>query len=167
MTRAFVAINPPEPVLDAVEAFVAQLDLRDAKRTTREQWHVTVQFLGNHADVDAVIGALDGLQTRPSSIQLIGRGGVRTVASLGASPLPWLRELAAEVEHRLAPLGHELEHHPYRPHLTLARGRRLPRLGDEPVGEPWLVAALVVFESQTKPSGAVHIRRAEIPLGNA
>jgi 2'-5' RNA ligase len=167
LTRAFVAIKPPEPVLDAVEVFVAQLDLRDAKRTPRAQWHITVQFLGNHADVDAVVAALDGLQTRAASIQLVGRGGVRTVASLGAQPVPWLRELAAEVEGRLAPLGHEVEHHPYRPHLTLARGRRLPRLGDETVGEPWLVSSVVVYESQTKPSGALHIPRAEIPLGNA
>jgi 2'-5' RNA ligase len=167
MTRAFVAIKPPESVLDAVEECVAKLDLGDAKRTPRAQWHITVQFLGNHADVDEVVGALDGLGTAPASIQLVGGGGVRTVASLGAQPLPWLRELAAEVEGRLAPLGHEPEHRPYRPHLTLARGRRLPGLGDEPVGDPWLVSGLVVFESQTKPSGAVHIPRAEIPLGNA
>jgi 2'-5' RNA ligase len=167
MTRAFVAIKPPESVLDAVEAFVETLDLRDAKRTTRDQWHITVQFLGNDADIDAVIGALDGLRTPAGSIQLVGRGGVRTVASLGAQPVPWLRELAGEIEGRLAPLGYEVEHHPYRPHLTLARGKRLPRLGDETVGEPWLVSAVVVFESQTKPSGAVHIPRAEIPLGNA
>jgi 2'-5' RNA ligase len=71
------------------------------------------------------------------------------------------------VEGRLEPLGYEVEHHPYRPHLTLARGRRLPRLGDETVGEPWLVSSVVVFESLTKPSGALHIPRAEIPLGNA
>ena len=167
MTRAFVAIKPPESVLDAVEAFVGGLDLRAAKRTTRSQWHITVQFLGNHADVDAVIGALSGLQTRPSSIQLAGSGGVKTVVSLGAAPLDWLRSLAAEVEERLAPLGHELEYRRFRPHLTLARGRRLPHVGDDPVGEPWLVESLLVFESQTKPSGAVHIARAEIPLGNA
>jgi 2'-5' RNA ligase len=167
LTRAFVAIRPPDSVLDAVEVFVAQLDLREAKRTTREQWHITVQFLGNHADIDAVVVALERLHTPPSSIQLVGGGGVRTVVSLGAEPLEWLRELASEVEARLAPLGHEPEHRPYRPHLTLARGRRLPRLGNEPVGEAWVVESVVVFESQTKPSGAVHIARAEIPLGNA
>jgi 2'-5' RNA ligase len=167
LTRAFVAIKPPESALDAVARFVAQLDLGDAKRTTREQWHITVQFLGNHADVDAVVAALDGLQTQSASIELVGGSGVRTVVSLGAEPLAWLRALAGEVEARLAPLGHEPEHRPYRPHLTLARGRRLPRLGEEPVGEPWLVESVVLFESQTKPSGAVHIARAEIPLRNA
>jgi 2'-5' RNA ligase len=167
VTRAFVAIKPPEPVLDVVEEFVGSLDLRDTKRTTRAQWHITVQFLGNHADVDAVVAALDELETQSASIQLVGGGGVRTVVSLGAEPLVWLRALAGEVEGRLGPLGHEPEHRPYRPHLTLARGRRLPRLGEEPVGEPWLVESVVVFESQTKPSGAVHIARAEIPLRNA
>ena len=167
MTRAFVAIKPPESVLDAVEACVATLDLHDVKRTPRSQWHITVQFLGNHADVDAVVGALGGLRTQPASIQLAGGGGVRTVVSLGAQPLAWLRELAAEVEGRLAPIGYEPEHRPYRPHLTLARGRRLPQLGDETVGEPWLVESVVVFESQTNPAGAVHTARAEIPLGNA
>ena len=47
VTRAFVAICPPPPVLDAVEARTAAVDIPGARRTPREQWHITVQFLGN------------------------------------------------------------------------------------------------------------------------
>ena len=54
MTRAFVAVRPPDSVLDAVPA----IDVPSVRPTTREQWHITLQFLGNAADIDAVTDAL-------------------------------------------------------------------------------------------------------------
>jgi 2'-5' RNA ligase len=175
LTRAFVAIVPPETVLDAVAARTSAVTFPDARFAPRGQWHVTVQFLGNEADVDAIIGALDGLRIAPSNVQLAGAGpvgGVKqrgTVFALGVRPLEWLQELATAVGARLAPLGHELEDRPYLPHLTLARCKRrtdmraaIAAVGPDPVGEPWLVERLVVFESQTRADGAVHTKRGDI-----
>ena len=45
-----------------------------ARGTTRPQWHVTLQFLGNHADIDAVGDALEGLPVAPARVRLGGGG---------------------------------------------------------------------------------------------
>ena len=74
MTRAFVALVPPDEVLDDVAALAGALDLADARGTTRPQWHVTLQFLGNQADIDAVGDALEGLPVAPARVRLGGGG---------------------------------------------------------------------------------------------
>jgi 2'-5' RNA ligase len=177
VTRAFVAIRPSDAVLDAVEELVGSLDLGDTRRTTRDQWHVTLQFLGNRADVAAVIDALTGLHVPAGGAQLGG---------LGAFPNPrrarvlWLGvaeggetfgALAREVGARLAPLGHEPEARPYHAHLTLARAKvptDLRPLVDAhhrtAVGESWPVSEVVVYESRLRQTGAEYIPRAAVGL---
>ena len=58
MTRAFVAICPPDAVLDAIAARVASVPHANARMTARDQWHITLQFLGDDADIDAIETAL-------------------------------------------------------------------------------------------------------------
>jgi 2'-5' RNA ligase len=177
VTRAFVAIVPPEAVLDAVAARTSTVSLPDARFAPRAQWHVTVQFLGNHVDIDAVSAALEGLRATPAEVQLGGAGPVGgtkqrgTVFALGVRPWEWLNDLVDAVGERLAPLGHEPENRRYLPHLTLARCKRrtdmreaAAAVGPEPVGEPWLVDRVVLFESETRREGAVHTKVAEILL---
>ena len=59
----------------------------------------------------------------------------------------------------------------YLPHLTLARCKRrtdmsaaVEAVGRDPIGEPWLVDRVTVFESRTLREGAVHTARGEIVL---
>jgi 2'-5' RNA ligase len=59
VTRAFVAIRPPRPVLDAIEARVNWPAMFRGRATARDQWHLTVQFLGNDADLAAVATAFE------------------------------------------------------------------------------------------------------------
>jgi 2'-5' RNA ligase len=84
----------------------------------------------------------------------------------------WARELAAQVEGRLAPLGHvrDAREEKFLPHLTLARFREPTDLrplraaiGPEPVGAPWRVHEVVLFESVLRPEGARHVPRGQIP----
>jgi len=177
VTRAFVAICPPPPVLDAVEARTAAVDIPGSRRTPREQWHITVQFLGNAADIEAVVGALHGMRTAPAMVELVGAGAVGgtrnrgTVFALGARPLDWLTELADEVTARLLPQGYERDFKTYLPHLTLARCKRrtdmsaaVDAVGPDRIGEPWRVDRVTVFESQTRREGAVHTPRGEVVL---
>jgi 2'-5' RNA ligase len=169
VTRAFVAVRPPDDVLDAI-----RVEIPDARLTTRDQWHVTLQFLGNRAEVDAIGHALEGIDVPAGEVQLRG---------LGAFPSPkraavvWIRvvserdvcgELAAEVGRRLRPLGHEPEDRPFHAHLTVARLKTprdlRPLRGDEAFGRPWLVDEVVVYESRLRRSGAEYVPRAAIPL---
>jgi RNA 2',3'-cyclic 3'-phosphodiesterase len=169
VTRAFVAVRPPDDVLDTIH-----VDVPDARMTTREQRHVTLQFLGNRADVDAVVEALGGLDVRAGEVQLRGFGAfpspkrARVVWIGVTSERDVFGELAAEVGRRLAPLGHEPEDRPFHAHLTLAR-LKVPRdvrplPADEVFGRPWLVDEVVVYESRLKRSGAEYVPRAAIRL---
>ena len=164
-------------MLDAVEARTAAIDIPGARRTPREQWHITVQFLGNAVDIDAVVAALAGLTTPAAPVELVGAGAVGgtrnrgTVFALGARPLDWLTALADEVTARLLPLGYERDFKTYLPHLTLARCKRrtdmsaaVEAVGPAPIGEPWRVDRMTVFESRTLREGAVHTPRGEVVL---
>ena len=191
--RAFVAIRPPESVLDAIAARTAQLVLPHGRLTTRDQWHVTLQFLGK-ADVDAVRDALTGIDVGPKEVRLSGGGSLpperrskflvsylsergdfppnlRTEAVSGK----WAFSLRDAVAARLRPLGFEPERDrgPRRvwPHLTLARLKASVRMeelasvvGQESIGEPWTVDEIVVYESQLRSTGAEYVARARIPL---
>lgn len=176
MTRAFVAVRLPDPVLDAVAERTAALDVPE-RRTTREQWHLTLQFLGNRADVDAVAGTLGDLDVAAAWARLGGAGAFPrasrgTVLWLGlVEGGELLARLARAVHERTARLGYEPDDRPYRPHLTLARCRSpqnlrsvIASIGDEPVGPSWCVDRVTVFESETRSDGARYLERASIAL---
>ncbi len=177
MTRAFVAIRPPDGVLDAISARTAALDFGEARRAPREQWHLTVQFLGDAADPNAVLSALGSLTTRPGEVQLssIGPLGNPKRSTICACFLreggEWMRGLAAEVNARLAPLGYQPEDRPFLPHLTIARYRHPTNMkalvaaaGPEPISDVWPVDEVVVYESRLGPGPAEHIVRGRVPL---
>ncbi len=176
MTRAFVAVALPDVVLDAVARRLSGLSV-PGRLMTRDQWHVTLQFLGDDADVDAVSAVLAGLDA--------GRGNAR-VGGAGAFPkarhaqVLWLGlvegaelvgRLASAVVERTAALGYELETRPFRPHVTLARCRRpsdlraqIAAIGAGPVGPAWEGDAVTVYESRRDADGARYLARATIAL---
>ncbi len=181
MTRAFVAVVPPGAALDAV-ADVAR-DLRGAaprgaRFTTREQHHFTLQFLGNHADIDAVGAALAPLAVSPGTVQ-IGGGGAFPSARRGR--VLWLGvtdghallvRLSAAVHALVAPLAFETDPRPYRPHCTLARWNAPTDLrgavsaveARQAVGPAWTVTDVVLFESRLHPDGARYVAREVVAL---
>jgi RNA 2',3'-cyclic 3'-phosphodiesterase len=119
--RLFVAVAPPDDVLDQVAA-LARPERPGVRWTTREQWHVTLRFLGEVAEPATVEAALRGTSL-PSARMRIGPA----VAALGRHvvmlPVDGLEELAAVVHAATAAVG-EVDHRPYRGHLTLARVKR-------------------------------------------
>src|SRR6476646_4088458 len=73
VTRAFVAVQLPPAVLGAISERNHHLKLRGARTMTRDQWHLTLQFLGNNADVDTVVDALGGFAELEREVPLITR----------------------------------------------------------------------------------------------
>ena len=177
MTRAFVAIVPPASVLDDVAALAGALELAGARRTTRAQWHVTLQFLGNRADIAAVGAALEDLRTAPARVRL-GDGGAFPKVRRGRVLWLGFREgadtvagVAHEVGARLAALGHVPEAREFHPHLTLARAKAVTdfttaveMIDDRDPLPAWTVAEVVVFESVLRSDGAQHLPRRTIAL---
>lgn len=180
--RLFVAVHPPEKVLDAVGevAARAQRALVGPRWTTRDQWHLTLQFLGSVPEdrLDAVRRALEATSAvQPFPVRLGGggafprpsRGRVIWVGlAAGAEPMAGL---ARAVHRALRPLGYEPEARAFHPHLTLARlavpgdvQPALEALGDGPVGPAFVVDEVVLFESHLRRTGAVYEARARVPL---
>jgi 2'-5' RNA ligase len=182
LRRAFVAVVPPADALNAVEtALVMRRGTAPAalRWTPRDQWHVTLQFLGRVDDAEVAVTALEHSVHDVASFALrLGGGGAfpkpRAATVLwagvheGADPLT---SLADVVTRATAPLGVAPEDRPYRPHLTLARAARAADLrelvaaldADEP-GPAWTVEEVVLFESDTRSDGAVHRIVARCPL---
>jgi len=181
MTRAFVAIRPPAVVLDAVEARTAGVAFGRGRATTREQWHITVQFLGDAVDLDAVAGALsppfavDAGAARLGGAATFGPPRRARILMVGlAEGRELAARLATTVAARLEPLGvarADDDGSAFVPHLTLARYREpsdlrrvCAAIGPEPVGPAWRVADVVLFESELRADGARHTVRARFPL---
>jgi RNA 2',3'-cyclic 3'-phosphodiesterase len=176
VTRAFVAVRLPEAVLDAIAGRVAGLSI-PGRLATRDQWHLTLQFLGDGADIDAVTGALAGMDVAGGRVQVGGAGGFpdarhARVLWLGlVDGAPMLARVAAAVAAATGSLGHERDPRPFRPHVTLGRLRSpndlasvIDGLGNDPVGPAWAVDAVTVYESRSTPEGARYIARAAVPL---
>jgi 2'-5' RNA ligase len=179
VTRAFLAVCPPDAVLDEVEQLAAGVRDRveHARWTRREQWHLTVQFLGNRTDVDGVTGALRGLEHPAGELRLGELGAfpsarrARVLWVGTAVGTEWLGALAAAVGERLAPVGYPPEARPFHGHLTLARlepptdvRALLDEVAVASVGPAWTVAEVVLFESRLRRTGAEYSPIGRFPL---
>jgi 2'-5' RNA ligase len=177
VTRAFVAVTLPFDVLDAVFAATDGLQVRGGRATTIDQWHLTLQFLGDAADTEVVTAALDGFSVKGGRVQLGGAGAFPNarrgrVLWIGVEEgVDVLGRLARGVAERLAPLGYEPDSRSFRPHLTIVRCPRptdlraaVAALNAASFGPEWRVDALTVYESILRPEGARYIERATIPL---
>ena len=183
LRRAFVAVEPAPPALDALDSAVADLAAAEPRLRwmPRTQWHLTLQFLGAVDDAEALIAAVAAaVAGQPAfAVRLAGAGGFPSarrgsVLWVGVEPADALLRLAAAVQHATRPLGYRGEARPYHPHLTLARaarprplGRLVDALGDAPMGPSWTVTDVAVVESDTRPSGAVHTVRDRLALRDA
>lgn len=145
-------------MLDAI----AELPPVPGRRTTRDQWHITLQFLGDIPNLDDV--ALD-LETASAVVQFGGLGTFPGVIWLGlAKGGDTLSALADEVGTQL---GIE-EQRKYHPHLTLARVKKRIKPRDLPdvgaVGGEWKFDEVVLYESELHHEGARYTTRAKFPL---
>jgi len=182
VARAFLAIKPPPEVLDAIASRLEPVTMTGARRTRRDQWHFTVQFLGDHADLDVVASAFGreplaaGVgELRIGGADAIGRRRRARILYLGLSEGgEWMRALAAQVEACLAPLGYarDEESKDFIAHLTIARFREptdlrpvCAEIGDDAVGPAWHADELILYESVLSAEGAKHIERARLPTG--
>jgi 2'-5' RNA ligase len=179
MARAFIAVVPPAPVLDAVAAALGKPEIPGARFARREQWHMTLQFLGNRVDLDDVAEALGDLGVRAGPVRFGGFGAFPNerrarVLWLGvAEGAPLLAQVAAAVGALLGPRGYPPGDRDHHPHLTLARCRvpadvraTLEGLGSDFVGPEWVVEDVVLFESLTRSAGAKYMERARFSLSS-
>src|SRR5262245_10960514 len=180
--RGFVAVVPPEDVLDAIDARLAPVRAgHDGLRwSRREQWHLTLRFLGSVPDVDALIPAVRDAVASVPRIGAVGLGGAGAFPNPRRASVVWLGvrdgvdalvRVAAAVESAAVTAGFAPEPRPFRAHLTVARlprardaGPVIEALGGGPIGRPWPVDEVVLISSDTRPTGAVYSEVARVPL---
>jgi 2'-5' RNA ligase len=157
--RLFVAVDPSPEAVRHLTA--ATRDLRLAGRGRKEDWHVTLAFLG-----DVEPAAVPGIETalarvaaaaRPSRLRVAGSGrfGDAVLWAGLTGDVDALIALAEAVRSALQ-LGDD---RPFRPHLTLARrGRR------EPVSALRAdVDALADYAGPHWPLDRLHLMRSRFP----
>ena len=181
--RLFVALDIPENVRTAIEKFVAPLRAlhREARWVHIGNTHVTLKFIGEVdpgklAEIEAALATI-----RPGSpieIQFRGVGFFPDerrprVFWTGIAAGDELRQLAANVDAVLEPLGIAKDHRAFSPHLTLARfesPRGLDRLGEAIAAARPLEFGKVVerqfhlYQSVLKRGGAEYTRLATFSL---
>jgi 2'-5' RNA ligase len=143
--------------------------------TTREQWHLTLQFLGNGVDLEAAAAALATVRGAASAVRLGGVGGFPTekrAAVVWVGVREGARELsavAAAVKESMLPVVPEPDPREYHPHLTLARlargaDLRAAAAGRTPIGPRWIADRITLFESVSAASGHHYRAHAQITL---
>ena len=130
MPRLFVALRPPEPVLDALLDAMGGID--GARWQDDEQLHCTLAFLGavENAEVEPLIAALEEVESAPFAAEVAG------VSPEKRHYRPHIT--LARLPRSAGPIGD-----------WLARNGRL-RAG------PWEVTGFTLYESTLSPAGAAY-----------
>ncbi len=189
--RLFVALDIDEPIRQKLQTFVEGVSryAPEIRFVSPQTFHVTLKFLGEIGQVDAVRAALAEVQGPQFSVEFRGYGffpGPRNarVFWAGIHAGPELKTLAGRVDETLSRLGFERERGPLQPHLTLARsgsGRPRPMREDksnskfallqerlsklaEPEFGTMTAREFYLYESKLSSSGARYTKLQAYPL---
>lgn len=151
MTRLFVGVWPPAPVVDALRA-LPRPQMPEVRWSTEDQWHVTLRFLGDVDDVGAVRDALRQVSWASAAVE-VGPATARLGQSILMLPVRGVDELANALPLPIA--------EPFTGHLTVARARgrrgRVPAaLEGTPFEASWTATSFALVRSETRPAGAVY-----------
>lgn len=161
--RLFVAAWPSAEVCDALAA-LGRPDEPGVRWTTRDQWHVTLRFLGT-ANVDDAVAALATIDA-PAAVAELGPVVSRLGRDAVVVPVHGLDELAARVVFATAHVGEPPDPRPFTGHLTLARLRARAACGiaGSPLRASFAVHEVALVRSDTPPDGARYTAIATQPL---
>jgi 2'-5' RNA ligase len=167
MPRLFVAVWPPDDVLDLIAA-LPRPEIRGLRWTARDQWHVTLRFLGNVPEVEPVVEALTGVAAGPCTASVgpaVGRFDQRVLHV----PVAGLEPLAVAVVAATAHLGKPADDRPFHGHVTLARVARRGKVDLRPltgtaIEARWDVTSVQLVESRLSPKRARYEPVDDFPL---
>ncbi|MCW2542174.1 MAG: hypothetical protein JWN95_3899 [Frankiales bacterium] len=163
--RMFVAVVPPQPVIDELSEFIEPRQVADAglRWAPQEQWHLTLAFLPSVGDLrlDELTDRLATAGDRQSPFD-IGLSGAGCFPDPDRAKVLWsgvsgdtdsLLHLVRTVRTAAAVSGLRVDSTAFTPHLTLARLNRPAnvtrwlRIFDAHTGPVWTVAELELMES--------------------
>ena len=164
MTRMFVAVVPPESVLEDLEEFLGAATRRGPpfRWTQPDQWHLTLAFSSDVPDrsyddlVDRLARA--ARKRHPVEARIAGGGafphvGRAKIIYAGVeTDREELRRMATGARAAVAKSGAEVDGQRFKPHLTLARINRPSRRAVRPAPRrvrrpPWTVEEIALVAS--------------------
>ena len=176
MHRLFVAIRPPEAVLDLL---VDAMDDDPALRWVPfDNLHLTLRFIGEveRPMAEDIARQLQSIRSPGFTLRLksMGRFDQRGGGAIwaGVEPREPVAALAGKVERACSAAGLEPEHRAFHPHITLARFRHAAeaaasdfvRRNAALTSEPFAVSSFSLFESRLSRHGAHYEEVAAFPL---
>lgn len=189
--RCFIAIRPPEVVLDKIlglkSDFEKKIPNEFIRWCSKEQLHLTLKFLGNvyESDIEKLQESIGNSCSGFSQFEL-------TISGLGCFPgfdfpkVIWLgitgetdvlRALQETIEINVCEFGNSKEEREFKPHLTLGRIKNAPRRELVSIGKGlkiavsqvdvignWIVREVLLMQSVLQPGGAVYKELAKFSL---
>ena len=129
MARLFVAVWPSREATEAL-AGLPRPDLPGVRWTALDRLHVTMRFLGNCDEGDAV-AALSGLRLSRAEV-VLGPAVERLGRAVLVVPARGLDDLAEEIISATRHIGQSPPDRPFTAHLTVARYKGRPPNGYAP-----------------------------------
>ena len=180
MIRAFLALDLPVAIRSAL--LVQQFLLPVKDRVAPEDFHITLVFLGEHAEpiLEELHHALEARRLGPrlrlqiAGLGLFGKNDPHNLHAL-VRPDPGLEQLQARLSTLARQTGFSLESRRFAPHVTLSRLKRgrFERMELEAAvardalfrTDPFEVSEVTLYRSTLRRDGAVYDALASYPLG--
>ena len=177
MHRLFVAIRPPQAVLDLL--IDTMEDGPELGWVSEDNIHLTLRFIGEveRPQANDIADQLSRIRFAPFEIAIRGTGrfdrkGGGGALWAGIEPKKPVAELAAKIDRACVAAGLKPEHRAFHPHVTLARWRRggaaaaeaFERRHSDLASEPFAVEAFILFESHLSRHGAYYEKVARFAL---
>ena len=130
--RLFIAIAPDRPMRNALVSVQDALRRQGVRGnyTPPENLHLTLAFIGEYGDPDAVLAAMESLSFAPIPLRLDRLGAFDALWWAGLAESGELDALVRQLRRALAETGIPFDRKKFRPHITLLRKPVLPRRVD-------------------------------------
>ena len=121
--RLFIAIRFDNKILNALTRYREELKKLGVtgRFTPRENLHLTLAFIGEYNDPDAVLEAMEQVEFRPMEIRLDGVGWFDDLFWIGLKDNLQLTDYVKKLRHQLAERGIPFDRKKFSPHITLTR----------------------------------------------
>ena len=126
--RLFIAINFPDALKDNLASLnqAVKAGAASGSFTERDNFHLTLAFIGESNAVTALTAILEGLPKYAFDITLGGAGSFKRehgeLLWIGVAPSSDLTALERLLRNKLRTAKFPVEDRPFRPHVTLCRG---------------------------------------------
>ena len=135
--RLFIAIRFDDEILGALTGL--QKSLRERRvtgnYTSAENLHLTLAFIGDYDDPEAVLETIDRAEFRPMELALEGVGCFGDLFWVGLADNKALKVYVKRLRRELAEAGIPFDRKTFSPHITLIRKVSVPGGGPVPVPE--------------------------------